>query len=76
MRRPADLLRLFGSVAFALLAAAGPTHALAQAGCEPRRRSCVAQCRAQYFTLDPKRDACVAKCAAEADKCAREQAGR
>ena len=75
MRRPADLLRLFGSVAFAL-AAAGPAHALAQAECEPRRRSCVAQCRAQYFTVDPRRDACVAKCAAEADRCAREQAGR
>lgn len=73
MRHPAGPLRLFASVTLAL-AAAGLTHETAQTGCETKRQSCIAECRAQYFAVDPKRNACVANCAAEANRCMREQA--
>src|SRR5215218_2177945 len=73
MRHSAGLLRLFASATLALVAA-GPAQTAAQTGCEAKRRSCVAECRAQYFTVDPKRDACIAKCEAEANRCMREQA--
>ncbi len=68
-----DSLRLFVSAILAL-SMAGPTHAAAQTGCEAKRRSCIAECRAQYFTVDPKRNACIANCVAEANRCIREQA--
>ena len=73
MRHFVDSLRLFVSAILAL-SMAGPTHAAAQTGCEAKRRSCVAECRAQYFTVDPKRNACIANCVAEANRCIREQA--
>lgn len=67
-------------LAFATLAsvAAEPTHTLAQAQteCESKRRSCIAECRAQYFSIDPKRDACIAACVAEANKCVRKEAAQ
>ncbi len=75
MRHPVGLLRLFAAAALALTAA-GPTHALAQTGCEPKRQSCIAECRAQYFSVDPKRNACIANCVAEANRCMREKAAR
>ncbi len=68
-----DSLRLLVSAILAL-SMAGPTHAAAQTGCEAKRRSCIAECRAQYFTVDPKRNACIANCVAEANRCIREQA--
>ncbi len=73
MRHSAGLMRLFASATLAL-AAAEPTHVAAQTGCEAKRRSCIAECRAQYFAVDPKRNACIANCVAEADRCTREQA--
>ena len=75
MRYSASLLRLSASAAFALVAAE-PTHAAAQTECEAKRRSCIAECRAQYFTIDPKRSTCIANCVAEADRCRREQAAQ
>jgi hypothetical protein len=75
MRHSAGLLRLFASATLALVAAE-PTRTAAQTGCETKRRSCIAECRAQYFTVDPKRDACVANCVAEANRCMREQAAQ
>lgn len=67
-------------LAFAALAsvAAEPTGALAQAQteCEAKRRSCIAECRAQYFSVDPKRDACIAACVAEANRCVRKEAAQ
>lgn len=72
-RHSAGLLRLFAAAAFTLVALE-PGHEVAQAGCELRRQSCIAECRARYFTIDPKRDACIANCVAEATKCIREQA--
>ena len=75
MRHSAGLLRLVASAALALVAVE-PTHALAQTGCEPKRQSCIAECRAQYFTVDPKRNACIANCVAEANRCMREKAAR
>ncbi len=73
MRHTAKLLWLFASATLALVAA-DLTHEAAQAGCETKRRSCIAECRAQYFAVDPKRNACIANCVAEADRCMREQA--
>jgi tellurite resistance protein len=73
MRRSAGLPRLFASALLAVIAA-GADHAVAQSGCEARRRSCIAECRAQHFTVDAKRDACVASCVAEANRCMRERA--
>jgi len=73
MHHSAGLLRLFASATLALVAA-DLTHEAAQTGCETKRRSCIAECRAQYFTVDPKRNACIASCVAEADRCMREQA--
>ena len=73
MRYAAGLLRLFASATLALVAA-DLTHEAAQTGCETKRRSCIAECRAQYFVIDPKRNACIADCVAEADRCRREQA--
>jgi hypothetical protein len=73
MSHSAALLRLFASASLALVAAE-PTRTAAQTGCEAKRRSCVAECRAQYFTVDPKRDACMANCVAEANRCLREEA--
>ena len=75
MRHSAALLRLFASASLALVAAE-PTHVAAQTGCEAKRRSCIAECRAQYFAVDPKRDACIANCVAEANRCMREQAAQ
>jgi hypothetical protein len=73
MRRSAELLRLF---AFATLipVAAEPAREAAQTRCEPKRQSCIAECRAQYFNIDPKRGTCIASCIAEANRCMREQA--
>ena len=73
MRHSAGLLRLFASATLALVAA-DLAHEAAQTGCETKRRSCIAECRAQYFAVDPKRNACIANCVAEADRCMREQA--
>ncbi len=70
MRHPAGLLRLLAS-AVLVLAAAEPADKAAQAACEPKRRSCVAECRAQHFNMDPKRNACIANCVAEANRCTR-----
>jgi hypothetical protein len=67
------LLQFFASASLALIAAE-PTHTVVQTGCEAKRQSCIAECRAQYFTIDPKRNACIANCIAEANKCIREQA--
>src|SRR4051794_5478277 len=75
MRHSAGLLRLFASATLAM-GVALPAQTAAQTGCEAKRRSCVAECRAQYFTVDPKRNACIAKCEAEASRCVREQAAR
>ena len=72
MRHSAGLLRLFASATLVLVAAE-PAHGAAQTGCETKRRSCIAECRAQYFAVDPKRDACIANCVAEADRFRREQ---
>ena len=77
MRRSAPPLRLFASAAALVLAAAEPAaQEGARAGCEPKRQSCVAACRAQHFSIDPKRGACIANCAAEANRCVREQAAQ
>ena len=73
MRHSAGLLRLFAAATLALVAAE-PTYAAAQTGCEAKRRSCIAECRAQHFAVDPKRNACIASCVAEANRCMREQA--
>lgn len=73
MRHSTPLLRLFAS-AILVLVAAEPTDKAAGTECEPKRRSCTAECRAQHFSIDPKRNACIAKCVAEANKCMREQA--
>ena len=73
MRRSATPCRLFVSASL-VLAAADPAQAAEQARCEAKRRSCIAECRAQTFSLDPKRNACIANCAAEAGKCVREPA--
>ena len=73
MHHSRDLLWLFASAILALVAAE-PTHTAAQTACEAKRRSCIAECRAQYFAVDPKRDACIADCVAEANRCMREQA--
>lgn len=75
MRHSVGLLRLFASATLVLIAAE-PTHTVAQTECEAKRRSCIAECRAQYFTIDPKRNACIANCVAEANKCIRDQAVR
>lgn len=75
MRHSAGLLRLFASATLVLIAAE-PTYTAAQTECEAKRRSCIAECRAQYFTVDPKRNACVANCVAEANRCIRDQAVR
>ncbi len=73
MLHPAPRLRLFASAILALIAAE-PADKAAQTECEAKRRSCIAECRAQYFTVDPKRNLCVANCVAQANRCAREQA--
>ena len=72
MRRSAPLVWLFASATLALVTAE-PTHTLAQTQteCEPKRRSCIAECRAQYFSVDPKRSACIANCEAAANRCMR-----
>ena len=77
MRRSMPSVWLFASAALALIAAE-PTHTLAQTQteCEPKRRSCIAECRAQYFTVDPKRGMCIANCEAEANKCVRKEAAQ
>jgi hypothetical protein len=75
MRHSAGLLRLFTSAILALVAAE-PTHTAAQTGCEAKRRSCIAECRARHFSIDPKRDACIANCMAQANRCMREQGVR
>ena len=75
MRHSAGLLRLFAS-AILVLAAAEPTDKAEHAACEPKRRSCVAECRAQHFNMDPKRNTCIANCVAEANRCTRGQAER
>ena len=72
MRRRADPMRLLAAAALALVAA-GPARTAAQTGCEAKRRSCVAECRARHFAVDPRRDACIASCMAEASRCMREQ---
>jgi hypothetical protein len=66
-------MRLF-AFATLVLVAVEPTRTAAQTECEVRRLSCVAECRAQYFTIDPKRNVCIANCVAEANRCLREQA--
>src|SRR5215211_5871907 len=73
MRRSAGLPWLFASAALAL-AAAEPARAAAQTACDEKRRSCIAECRAQHFNMDPKRNACIASCEADANRCLREQA--
>jgi len=73
MRHSAGLLRLFASATLAMVAAE-PTHTAAQTKCEEKRQSCIAECRARYFSVDPKRNACIANCMSEADRCMREQA--
>jgi hypothetical protein len=73
MRHSACIWRLFAAATLALVAVDLP-HEFAQTGCETKRRSCIAECRAQHFAVDPKRNACIASCVAEADRCRREQA--
>jgi hypothetical protein len=73
MRHPACVLGLVASATLALVAV-DLAREVAQTGCETKRRSCIAECRAQYFAIDPKRDACIANCVAEANRCRREQA--
>lgn len=75
MRHSAALLQLSASATLAL-DAAEPTYTAAQAVCEAKRLSCVAECRARHFAIDPKRDACIANCMAEANRCMREQAAQ
>ena len=74
MRRSAALLPLLASATLALVAAE-PTIETAQTGCEAKRRSCIAECRAQHFNVDPKRSGCVANCETKAKRCMREQTG-
>jgi hypothetical protein len=73
MRHYAGLLRLFATATLALMAA-DLAYEAAQTGCETKRRSCIAECRAQHFNVDPKRNACIANCESEANRCRREQA--
>jgi hypothetical protein len=73
MRHPACVLGLVASATLALVAV-DLAREVAQTGCETKRRSCIAECRAQHFAIDPKRSACIASCVAEADRCRREQA--
>ena len=47
------------------------TACVAATGCEARRDSCIAECRARLFSIDPKRNACVAGCSTSATQCAR-----
>ena len=72
MHHSAGFLRLFASAILGL-AAAEPAHAAAQTECETKRRSCITECHARFFSIDPKRNACIANCTAEAARCAREQ---
>jgi hypothetical protein len=75
MQHAAGRLRPFVSLAI-ILVAGEPARTAAPAACETRRLSCIAECRAQYFSIDPKRDACIARCVADAGKCRREQEPR
>jgi hypothetical protein len=76
MRRSACLFWLLAAATLAPATAQPARQAVAEAECEPKRQSCVAECRAQYFTIDPKRTGCAANCAAVAARCTREQSGR
>jgi len=53
-----------------------PHGAAEETECEPKRQSCVAGCRAQYFTIDPKRAGCTATCEAVAARCGGHRPGR
>lgn len=77
MRRAAWLFWSFGLATLTWVAAQPLLQgAVAEAECEPKRQSCVAECRAQYFTVDPKRAGCAANCAAKAARCDSERSGR
>ncbi len=67
------LSRFVASATLALIAAE-PIQAVAQTKCEAKRRSCIAECHARFFTVDPKRNKCIADCMTEENKCRREQA--
>jgi hypothetical protein len=71
--RPFSLLLWFLVIA---AAQAQPARQVTPAvECEPKRQSCVAECRAQYFAIDPRRTDCTVNCAAVAARCTREQSG-
>ena len=42
--------------------------------CASKHESCVAECRARYFTVDPKRASCVAQCETTSASCAASKA--
>ena len=73
MRRLALPPPLFAATILLAQVAPEPPREAAQAACEARRQSCVAECRARHFGVDPRRAACTANCSAEADRCVREQ---
>lgn len=39
--------------------------------CEPNRDNCVAECRAQLFSIDPRRARCIATCTDAVASCTR-----
>jgi hypothetical protein len=41
------------------------------AGCDDKRASCVAECRARIFSIDPRRAECVTDCSNKAGQCSR-----
>jgi len=47
----------------------GCATCIVAAACEPRRDSCIAECRARLFSIDPKRGSCIDDCSTKADRC-------
>ncbi|TCZ56730.1 hypothetical protein EXY23_19285 [Roseicella aquatilis] len=73
MPHPSATLPRLLACAILGLVAADPTRAAAQTECEAKRRSCISECHARFFSIDPRRNACIADCMAEAARCARGQ---
>jgi len=41
------------------------------AACDTKHASCIAECKARYFSIDPKRSECLTNCAKASVKCTR-----
>jgi hypothetical protein len=48
----------------------GCTQCVTAYGCESKRETCIAECRARLFAIDPKRSECLVGCDRKVIQCA------